>query len=50
MRQGARRLAEMEFDREKTYARFADWLEAMSGRSAPAKEDDRIARSRRDLD
>ena len=50
MRQGARRLAEMEFDREKTYTRFADWLEAMSGRSAPAQEDDRIARSRRDLD
>lgn len=29
MRLGARRLAEAEFDREKTYARFADWLEAL---------------------
>ena len=30
MRQGSRRLAESEFDREKTYARFADWLEGIS--------------------
>jgi glycosyltransferase involved in cell wall biosynthesis len=30
MRHGARRLAESEFDREKTYARFADWLEGIS--------------------
>jgi len=29
MRQGARRLAEAKFDREKTYASFADWLEAL---------------------
>jgi glycosyltransferase involved in cell wall biosynthesis len=29
LRQGARRLAEAEFDREKTYARFADWLEGL---------------------
>jgi glycosyltransferase involved in cell wall biosynthesis len=30
MRQGSRRLAESQFDREKTYARFADWLEGIS--------------------
>ena len=30
MRQGSRRLAESEFDREKTYARFANWLEGIS--------------------
>jgi len=30
MRHGSRRLAESEFDREKTYARFADWLEGIS--------------------
>ena len=30
VRAGARRLAEAEFDREKTYARFADWLEGIS--------------------
>ena len=30
MRQGSRQLAESEFDREKTYARFADWLEGIS--------------------
>lgn len=30
MRQGARRLAEALFDREKTYARFADWLEGIA--------------------
>ncbi|MEI6257328.1 MAG: glycosyltransferase family 4 protein [Planctomycetota bacterium] len=30
MRQGSRRLAEREFDREKTYSRFADWLEGIS--------------------
>jgi hypothetical protein len=30
MRLGARRLAEAEFDREKTYTRFADWLEGIS--------------------
>ena len=30
MRQGSRRLAESEFDREKTYVRFADWLEGIS--------------------
>ena len=27
-RQGARRLAEAEFDREKTYSQFAQWIEA----------------------
>jgi glycosyltransferase involved in cell wall biosynthesis len=31
MRQGARRLAEREFDREKTYAAFADWIETIHG-------------------
>jgi hypothetical protein len=30
MRHGSRRLAESEFDREKTYATFADWLEGIS--------------------
>jgi glycosyltransferase involved in cell wall biosynthesis len=35
MRQGSRRLAESEFDREKTYARFADWLEGIS-RGSPS--------------
>jgi glycosyltransferase involved in cell wall biosynthesis len=30
LRQGARRLAAAEFDRERTYARFADWLETVS--------------------
>jgi len=30
LRQGARRLAEARFDREKTYARFAAWLEGVS--------------------
>jgi hypothetical protein len=30
MRQGARRLAEAVCDREKTYARFADWLEGIA--------------------
>ena len=30
MRHGSRRLAESEFDREKTYAQFADWLEGIS--------------------
>jgi glycosyltransferase involved in cell wall biosynthesis len=30
MRHGSRRLAEAEFDRDKTYARFADWLEGIS--------------------
>jgi len=30
MRRGSRRLAESEFDRDKTYARFADWLEGIS--------------------
>ncbi len=30
MRQGSRKLAESEFDREKTYPRFADWLEGIS--------------------
>lgn len=30
LRLGARRLAEAEFDRERTYARFADWLEGIS--------------------
>jgi len=30
-RAGARRLAAAEFDRERTYARFADWLETVSG-------------------
>jgi glycosyltransferase involved in cell wall biosynthesis len=31
LRQGARRLAAAEFDRERTYAAFADWLETVSG-------------------
>jgi glycosyltransferase involved in cell wall biosynthesis len=31
MRQDARRLAEREFDREKTYAAFADWIETIHG-------------------
>jgi glycosyltransferase involved in cell wall biosynthesis len=31
LRQGARRLAAAEFDRERTYPRFADWLETVSG-------------------
>jgi hypothetical protein len=31
MRQAARRLAEREFDREKTYAAFADWIETIHG-------------------
>ena len=30
-RQGARRLAAAEFDRERTYPKFADWLETVSG-------------------
>jgi glycosyltransferase involved in cell wall biosynthesis len=30
MRHGSRRLAESEFDREKTYTRVADWLEGIS--------------------
>jgi glycosyltransferase involved in cell wall biosynthesis len=30
-RQGARRLAAAEFDREQTYPKFADWLETVSG-------------------
>ena len=30
-RQGATRLAEACFDREKTYPRFARWLESMAG-------------------
>jgi glycosyltransferase involved in cell wall biosynthesis len=30
-RQGARHLAAAEFDRERTYAAFADWLETVSG-------------------
>jgi hypothetical protein len=30
MRQGSRQLAESEFDREKTYPRFADWIESIS--------------------
>lgn len=30
-RQGARRLAAAEFDRERTYPQFADWLETVSG-------------------
>lgn len=33
IRQGSRRLAESEFDREKTYARFADWIEGISRES-----------------
>jgi hypothetical protein len=33
MRQGSRRLAESEFDREKTYPRFADWIESISRES-----------------
>ena len=31
MRVNARRLAEREFDREKTYAAFADWIETVHG-------------------
>jgi len=31
MRQAARRLAERELDREKTYAAFADWIETIHG-------------------
>jgi glycosyltransferase involved in cell wall biosynthesis len=31
MRQAARRLAEHELDREKTYAAFADWIETIHG-------------------
>ncbi|NCY02523.1 MAG: glycosyltransferase WbuB, partial [Planctomycetia bacterium] len=30
LRQGARRLAEGEFDRDKTFPAFADWLEGIS--------------------
>jgi glycosyltransferase involved in cell wall biosynthesis len=30
-RQGARRLVAAEFDRERTYPKFADWLETVSG-------------------
>ncbi len=31
MRHGSRRLAECEFDREKTYAAFANWIETVHG-------------------
>lgn len=31
MRQAARRMAELEFDREKTYPVFADWIETVAG-------------------
>jgi glycosyltransferase involved in cell wall biosynthesis len=31
LRQGARRLAEDAFDRERTYPRFAHWLESLAG-------------------
>jgi glycosyltransferase involved in cell wall biosynthesis len=31
MRQAARRMAERELDREKTYASFADWIETIHG-------------------
>ena len=31
MRQAARRMAERELDREKTYAAFADWIETIHG-------------------
>jgi glycosyltransferase involved in cell wall biosynthesis len=31
MRQGARRMAERELDREHTYAAFADWIETIHG-------------------
>jgi hypothetical protein len=31
MRVNARRLAERELDREKTYAAFADWIETVRG-------------------
>lgn len=31
LRQGARQLVAMEFDRERTYAAFADWLETVTG-------------------
>jgi len=34
LRQGARRLAAAEFDREKTYPRFVDWLETLGARDA----------------
>jgi glycosyltransferase involved in cell wall biosynthesis len=35
LREGARRLAAASFDRETTYARFADWLEAVTAGLAP---------------
>jgi glycosyltransferase involved in cell wall biosynthesis len=31
MRQAARRMSEAEFDREKTYLKFADWIETVAG-------------------
>jgi len=31
MRQAARRMAERDLDREKTYAAFADWIETIHG-------------------
>lgn len=34
LRQGSRRLAAAEFDREKTYPRFVDWLETLGARDA----------------
>ena len=40
MRQASRRLAEAEFDRERTYPRFAAWLEGISGAGRSADERD----------
>lgn len=34
LRQGARRMAEVEFDRERTYARFAAWIEGLAKQGA----------------
>jgi glycosyltransferase involved in cell wall biosynthesis len=30
LRQGARRMAEVEFDRERTYSRFTAWIESLA--------------------
>lgn len=46
LRQGARRMAEAEFDRERTYSRFAAWIEGLAkqvagreaGQAAPARD------------
>jgi hypothetical protein len=31
MRHAARRMAAAEFDRDRTYPRFADWIETLAG-------------------